>query len=155
MKIAALVTRDEKKALRWAKTLREARFPADAFGKLVPESEETAARLRGGELGWVDDTSVHLPESFRQASLALPRPGAVAGPLRAGGAYHVILCLDRVPARVKPFEEVAQEIRNTLLERRRGETVRARLESIRSTVKPVIDWQAVQAIPWDTAGTLP
>jgi parvulin-like peptidyl-prolyl isomerase len=144
VRLAALVTRDRKKADAWAKALRAAKFPADAFERLLPESEESSGRRTGGDLGWVDGRTSSFPDSFKEAVLRLKRPGEVAGPLPTAGAFMVVLCRDYQPERVRPLVEVEGEIRARLATQAREARLRDHLAAVRARVKPVIDWSVVE-----------
>jgi hypothetical protein len=146
VRIAALVTRDAARAGRWVRALRAARAPTDELARLLPESEDATSRARDGDMGWVDGRTTRYPDSFKEAALALPRPGAVSGVVQAAGVHHVIVCLDFVAERVAPLAEVEPTIRTRLAERQRRERYEQTRAQARGVVSDAVDAAALAAL---------
>ncbi|HEY3353222.1 MAG TPA: peptidyl-prolyl cis-trans isomerase [Polyangia bacterium] len=146
VRVSALVSRERAKAERWAARLRLARFRTDEFERLLQESENEAARRKAGEVGWIDSRSTNFPESFKRAALLLPRPGEVAGPVEAAGLFHVLLCRDRVPEKVKSFEEVEAEIRARLSTAKRRDRTLSKTNEVRASLKVAVDRDALRKL---------
>lgn len=79
------------------------------FAELARElSQDPGSGPRGGDLGCVA-LGRFVPE-FERAALAL-EPGQISQPVETQFGWHVIRLNDRLPARVRPFEEVRDQIR--------------------------------------------
>jgi peptidyl-prolyl cis-trans isomerase SurA len=98
------------------------------FVRLVKEVSQGESASNNGDLGYLQRGHV-LPE-IDEASRAL-KPGEVSGPFRCGSAFHVIR-LEDVRTSVKPFEQVKEEIANTIYQQKLENTYRAWLQTLRS-----------------------
>ncbi|HEY2816035.1 MAG TPA: peptidylprolyl isomerase [Casimicrobiaceae bacterium] len=71
-------------------------------------SEDPSAQQNSGRLGWF--TRERMDPAFSRAAFALKQAGDVSEPVQSGFGWHVIRLDDRRPPRVRPFEEVQDEI---------------------------------------------
>jgi len=115
------------------------------FNALAKEvSEDPSARENAGRLGWF--TRERMDAAFSGAAFALKQPGAVSEPVQSAFGWHIIRLDDRRPARVRPFEEVQDEIvaglRKAYVDQQRD----AVLGPIRSDPKTAINDAEVQAL---------
>ncbi len=79
------------------------------FAELARQvSKDPGSAPRGGDLGCVA-LGRFVPE-FERAALAL-QPGQVSEPVQTQFGWHVIRMNERLPARVRPYEEVRGQIR--------------------------------------------
>ncbi len=78
-------------------------------------SEDPGSKSRGGDLGWFGRGS--MVKEFEEAVFGA-KPGDIVGPIKSQFGYHVIKVEGFRPARLKPLEEVKDEVRFRLLESR-------------------------------------
>jgi len=102
--------RTEEDALRLAsELLTEARQPGADFESLVRvHSEDKVASAIGGLMKNVERGQTVEP--FEQAAFALRVQGEYSDPVVSQFGVHLIQLLERQESRVKPFEEVRQQI---------------------------------------------
>lgn len=84
---------------------------ADFAAIAAAESDETASRAKGGEIGWVAENQIR-PE-FR-ATLRETDVGAVSAPLKLDDGWHVLKVLESKEAHVAPFGEVREQLATQL-----------------------------------------
>lgn len=90
------------------KVLEDLRAGAD-FAKLAKElSADKGSADKGGELGAFAKGRM-VPE-FEAAAFALDKPGALSGVVETQFGYHVLQLQERIPAGVKQFAEVRDEL---------------------------------------------
>jgi len=75
-------------------------------------SEDPGTREKGGDLGWIIEGQT-VPE-FQKVAFALP-VGQVSDLVKTQYGFHIIKVLEKETAHTKPFEEVKQTLRPTLL----------------------------------------
>ena len=86
------------------------------FSKLANENtEDPTGKGKGGELPPFGKGQM-VPE-FEQAAFEM-KPGEIRGPVKTQFGYHVIKVLSKLPAHVRPFEEVKDQISSELSETR-------------------------------------
>lgn len=83
------------------------------FAKLAEEkSQDSGSAKKGGELGWIEK-GVMAP-AFEKAAFSLKKVGDLSGVVKTSFGYHIIK-LDAIKkAQVKPFKEVAAQIKSEL-----------------------------------------
>lgn len=93
------------------------------FEKLAREkSDDRNSALKGGDLG-VFDVGGMLPEF--DAQVAKMKPGQISAPVRTKEGYHLIQLVERRPAGVAPFDEVAPLIHAEAKEKLYGDERRS------------------------------
>ena len=95
-------------------------------------SEDTASAVKGGDLGWV--VRGQTVPNFEKAAFSLA-PGTVSEPVQTEYGIHIIKVIAHEQARLKPLEEVHDEIRDTLL----NQTVPSAIAD--SADKAAADWR--------------
>jgi len=98
----------DKKALQ-AKAqdlLKQLKGGAD-FADLAKKNSDDGSKDQGGDLGWF--THGQMVAEFDSAAFAL-KPKELSGVVTSQYGYHVIQVLEKDPAKVKPFEEVKDEL---------------------------------------------
>jgi peptidyl-prolyl cis-trans isomerase C len=85
-----------------------------AFSAAAREHSEHDSAANGGDLGWVDAST--LDKRVGDAALAL-RPGTMSGLIEAEGGFHLLLAEGRQPETVKTYEDARAGIREFLLSR--------------------------------------
>lgn len=96
--------------------LQKARHEIDAgksFAAVADAYNEEGMAEKGGDLGWISRGQTAIPE-FEEAVFALP-VGKVSGPIRTPIGLHLALVEEKRPAGTAPFEEVKDEIYNTIV----------------------------------------
>jgi peptidyl-prolyl cis-trans isomerase C len=89
--------------------IAELKNDAASFAKLATEkSADAGSKLRGGDLGWFDVSSM-VPE-FSAALSKLEKGTFTQEPVKTQYGYHVILLEDTRPIEAPPFEEVKPDL---------------------------------------------
>ena len=102
--------------LNQIKELREKILAGESFDELAKKhSKDPGSAAKGGSLGIVEK-GVMVP-AFEQAAFALAK-GQVSEPVRTEFGYHLIEVTDILPAEVKLFDTVREEIRAELSKQR-------------------------------------
>jgi peptidyl-prolyl cis-trans isomerase D len=87
--------------------LKQLKAGADFADLAKKNSEDTGSAAKGGDLGWiVRDQTV---KAFESAAFSL-KPGEISGVIKTEYGFHIIQVLERQEARLKPFEEVKDQI---------------------------------------------
>ena len=121
---AERVAEVEKKAL-WIATKARAR-DAD-FAKLARTYSEGPSAPNGGDLGLFSHKRMVKP--FADAAFAL-KPGMVSQPVLTEFGWHVIKVFEHQEARVQPFEEVEDRIRELLYNQKLREATSGLLKKL-------------------------
>ncbi len=127
VKVAENAPEDKAEAARKkaAEALKKVKAGAD-FGAVAKEATDDAmTREKGGDLGFFRK-GVMVPK-FEEAAFAL-KPGEVSkDPVRTPFGWHVIKVIEKKEERVKPFDEVKEQIKDSL---RNRNTFKARRELV-------------------------
>ncbi|MFJ7649714.1 peptidyl-prolyl cis-trans isomerase [Lysinibacillus sp. NPDC097279] len=81
-------------------------------------SVDTDTSEDGGDLGYI--SRGQMDEQFEEAAFALEK-GAVSGVVQSAEGYHIIKVTEKVPAEEATFEDVKDEVYETVLETRINE----------------------------------
>ena len=107
-----LVSSEEK-----AKEILDRIKKGEDFAKLAKEySEDTATKDKGGDLG--EFTYGEMVPEFENAAFALNK-GEVSGIVKTQYGYHIIKVTDKKINPVKPFEQIKDNLKSTLLEEKK------------------------------------
>lgn len=88
--------------------LEQLRAGAD-FAELAREhSDDPGSASRGGDLGRIEEGA--MVEPFENALFALEEEGALTEPVRTRFGYHIIKLTEYQPGKVKPLEEVRDQL---------------------------------------------
>jgi parvulin-like peptidyl-prolyl isomerase len=113
----------------------------ESFEALVKAySDDAATRGKGGDVG-VFRHGMMLDE-FEREAFAM-RPGDVRGPVRTEVGYHVLECLEHVPAEVTPLRYAYSTVAADAAREKADRIARVRADSLRRAVKTPA--QAVRA----------
>lgn len=93
----------------------------DLAAIVATESEDEATKTRGGDLGFF--SAYRVPADFFTAAEKL-RPGEMSKPVRTALGFHIIQATDVKPARQMTFDEVSQDIGNSLEHEKRRMAMR-------------------------------
>lgn len=113
------------------------------FSTLVESSStDVQTRSNGGDLGWV--TKRDTPPGFEPV-LELAA-GEISQPLQSKFGWHLVKVVAIEPERPRPFEEVREELREQLLERKKTERRREWVAQLRAATPISIDAKAIGAL---------
>lgn len=99
-----------------AERLMEELKAGTEFGAIARQFSQSASAGQGGQIGWVrpGDLAADLEEAVTSLD-----PGAIAGPIRSAGGYHILQLLDRREAgtgEVPSREQIGQQLMNNRLD---------------------------------------
>jgi peptidyl-prolyl cis-trans isomerase D len=101
----------EQTALAKINQIRERLAKGEDFAKVAKEmSDDPVSAQNGGDLGFI--TKGAMEQNFADAAFAL-KQGELSEPVKTSFGYHLIRVTELSPAKVKPFEEVKDELLNT------------------------------------------
>lgn len=109
VKASHILVKDEETAKEVIKKLDA----GEAFADLAKKySEDTANKNEGGELGYF--TSDKMVPEFSTAAFALEPGEYTKEPVQTAYGYHIILCEDKQAAHQQTYEEVKDELKESL-----------------------------------------
>lgn len=109
VKASHILVKDEETAKEVIKKLDE----GEAFADLAKKySEDTANKNESGELGYF--TSDKMVPEFSTAAFALEPGEYTKEPVQTAYGYHIILCEDKQAAHQQTYEEVKDELKESL-----------------------------------------
>ncbi|MFH0772527.1 MAG: peptidyl-prolyl cis-trans isomerase [Candidatus Omnitrophota bacterium] len=111
------------------------------FAVLAKERSKCPSKEKGGSLGFVSHGQT-VPE-FEEAIFNL-QTGQLSGVVKTQFGYHVIKVDERQPERDLTFEEVKDQLKQTLLAEKRKERFEAMLKSIREKENVVVHKDILQ-----------
>ncbi len=113
--------------------LKKVRGGAD-FGEVAKEaSDDAMTKEKGGDLGFFRK-GVMVPK-FEEAAFALKAGEITKEPVRTPFGFHVIKVLEKKEERVKPFDEVKGQIKESLRNRNTFKARRELVESLKAAAK--------------------
>ncbi|MCB2169862.1 MAG: peptidylprolyl isomerase [Deltaproteobacteria bacterium] len=119
---------DKTQARRKMETIAAQLAQGADFSDLAKDYSEEPRREHGGDLGYIERGQI-LPQLETVAfELAV---GETSPILTTGHGFHLLRVTDRKPGKVTMFEEAQPEIRQTLLQLKRGQAVKAYVDTIR------------------------
>jgi parvulin-like peptidyl-prolyl isomerase len=146
--VAHLVAATEEEAT----VLRARLAKGEDFAALVKsDSTDVQTRASGGDLGWV--TKRNTPPEFEPVlALAVHE---VSAPLKSKYGWHLVKVLEVEPSRQQSFEEVRDDLRRELLDRKRTERRREWLTQLRAATPIEIYAKAIRDLAAATAAEHP
>ena len=113
--------------------LERIRGGADLADVALEASEDPGTRERGGDLGFFGRGQ--MAPAFEEAAFGL-EPGVVSDLVRSDSGFHVIRVEERREARLRPLDEVRDELaRQILAEQRGGQRASERAEGLAAAVR--------------------
>src|SRR6185295_19662243 len=77
-------------------------------------SEDQASRGRGGELPWLERSTLGQPPGLIQAAFSLTEANSVSSTLETPMGLHILKLWERRPARRRSFAEAKREIQGRI-----------------------------------------
>lgn len=95
--------------------LKQLRAGADFAELARKNSEDTASAEKGGDLGWIERGQT--VKAFEETAFSL-KPKELSGVITTEYGFHILQVMNKEPARLKPFEEVKDQIARELKRQR-------------------------------------
>jgi peptidyl-prolyl cis-trans isomerase D len=113
--------------------VRQLRAGAD-FGKLAKESSgDPSSSGKGGDMGWVDKGTTVEP--FDTAAFSIPL-NQISDPIHSTEfGYHIIKVLERRAAGYRPFEDVREPLRASMVDQQAKDRARDEITRIAARIK--------------------
>jgi peptidyl-prolyl cis-trans isomerase SurA len=125
-------TEDEERARRRALALRDSISAGADFAEVARKfSADTATRDSGGVLGQIPVPA--LPQNLRETLSGL-RVGEVSVPFKREAGYHIFKLLGRVPETDYKFDDIKDDLKEVVLNRKLEENYRRWYDRVKKTV---------------------
>ena len=133
VRVSEQASEDEKKKARARidAVLKRAKA-GDDFATLAREHSQDGSASNGGDLSYFEKGRMVPP--FDQAAFSL-KPNEISDVVTTQFGYHIIKVVDRKPGGTVPLEEVAENLKSMLTERKRQETAQAFIAQIKQKSK--------------------
>lgn len=103
----------------------------DAFADLAKQySKDTATAAKGGDLGFFGRGRM-VPD-FEEAAFALETPGEISEIVKSPFGYHIIKLTEKKAGETKPLDQVKEQIRLSLLQKRQRESMEAHIDALKT-----------------------
>jgi len=133
VKVAKGATPEEKAAAKKKadEVLKKAKA-GTSFEQLAKEYSEGPTATRGGDLGKFSRGRMVKP--FEDVAFAA-KPGEVVGPVETQFGWHVIKVFEKVPERVRAYDEVKEQIMSSMKARQKSKATRDVLQKLKSDAR--------------------
>jgi len=113
--------------------LADAKAGKDFAGLAREHSDDPGSKEKGGDLGeFARDMMV---PAFEEAAFGLQKPGDLSSVIETPYGYHVIKLGSKKAARSIPFEDVKEDLTNFLTMKKKDESLRAYVDTLRKKAK--------------------
>ncbi len=120
------------------KLLEQVKAKPDSFAELAKKlSKDTATAPSGGDLGFFGHGRM-VPE-FEKAAFALKNVGDLSDVVKTPFGYHIIKLTEKKEGEPRPFDQVKEEIRSKLLQKRQREKVEAYFAELKRKAEVKVD----------------
>ena len=135
VRVAAIVVRRASAAKKVAAAANAAPGSSNkGFRELVSKhSIDEESKKTGGDLRYFSRQNKKIPKAVVDAAFALKKTGAVAGPIKAGGKFYIIKQTARRMPVTKPFEKVADQIRDRVYREKRRRAQRDFIDGLKKS----------------------
>jgi len=116
---------------------------ADFAALARAESDDSSSRDKGGDLGWFTEAAL-LPE-LRAAVEAL-KPEKTAGPIPAGGGWHIVRLNEVKEPQAATYEEARASLVQALRQNKLAQLRQAHIDALLAKTPPVIDRARLSAL---------
>jgi peptidyl-prolyl cis-trans isomerase SurA len=122
---------DEDRARKRAMAVRDSLMKGADFAEMAKRhSQDTATKDSGGALGEI--SAANLPANLREVLTGMTL-GEISVPVRRETGYHLFKLLGRTPEADYKFEDIKDQLRQMVLNRKLEETYRRWYDRIRKT----------------------
>tara|TARA_R110000823_G_scaffold295738_5_gene415667 strand:+ start:50740 stop:51672 length:933 start_codon:yes stop_codon:yes gene_type:complete len=129
--------RSEEEAAALAKELHARIVAGEDFSAIAREYSEDGSAGNGGELGFFQRGKM-VPQ-FEEVAFALDEPGDMSSPVKTEFGYHIIMLRDRTPSGEFPFDEVKNQIIDTLQRKMGNQVWQDKILAMRSSQELQLD----------------
>lgn len=123
---------EEKRALDKIKEVQKKIKAGEDFAELAKKFSEGPSAPKGGDLGFFGQGQMVKP--FEEVAFKM-KVGTVSAPVRTRFGFHIIKVIDKREERKKPFDEVKEQISQSLKNKKFFQERRKLLESLRKEAK--------------------
>lgn len=128
--------------------LAKLRKDPSQFENLAKENSiDKANAEKGGDLGFFGRG--RMVKEFEEAAFALSKDGEISDVVHTRFGYHIIKRTGREEGKIKPFEEVKNQIRIRLINDRRRQKTEEFLEALKKESGYEVDMEVLAAVPVD------
>jgi peptidyl-prolyl cis-trans isomerase D len=121
----------EKLKKKAEELLKQVKGGADFAEVAKKNSEDTVSAAKGGDLDWFGKGQM-VPE-FEQVAFSL-KPNEISGIVTSSFGYHIIQVTGKEEARLKPFEEVKDQIQKDQVKQQVYDRMQANIEQARAAL---------------------
>jgi peptidyl-prolyl cis-trans isomerase C len=152
VRASQVLVKDEAKARKLAADARavakrDSAAKQKAFQEWVTRySEDEPTKIKGGDLGFLDERTRLYPAPVVTAAFALQEVGDISDAIKSDRGYHLVQLTQVRPAVVRSLAEVKPIIQQRILRTLRSERAKAVMAEARSKVKVEIDDQALRDV---------
>jgi len=111
------------------------------FAALAKEKSKCPSKEKGGDLGLASKGQM-VPE-FEAAALSL-EPGKISDVVKTQFGYHIIRLEEKQPSKERSFEEVKEQVKQTLLPLKQKEYFEAMIKELKNKNKVVVHEEVLQ-----------
>jgi peptidyl-prolyl cis-trans isomerase D len=112
--------------------LKQVRAGADFAELAKKSSDDPGSAPEGGDLGWIQRGQT-VPE-FEKTSFELEK-GKVSDVVKTSYGFHVIKVEDKQPARLKPLDEVADQLRTAVRQEKAQSEIEAQVNAVHTRAR--------------------
>lgn len=125
---------EQQKAKVQIENIKKKLDKGELFEKLAKEYSQDGSRDKGGDLGTKSVINSGFVEEFINGAIPL-KDGEVSEPVRTQFGYHLIKMIKKYQEPVKSFDEVKNEIKETLLNKKKNELWTNKITEIKKNAK--------------------
>ncbi len=119
---------------------------------VAAHSIDEEGRKTGGDLRYFSRQNKKIPKAVIDAAFALTKTGDVAGPIAGGGKFFIIKQTGKRKPVTKPFESVAEQIRNRLYREKRRDALRGFVSKLKAGADIKINEANLRKVKLPAAG---
>jgi len=133
LKARHILLKTEKEAQEIINRLKKSKNIEKDFIKLAKEKSIGPSGKNGGELGWF--TKEQMVPEFSKACLSMNKGTVSNKPVKTQFGYHIIYLEDKKQGSITPFENVKNQIKQFLLQKKFKEKLDSIVDDLKSKAK--------------------